>query len=64
MSQPVGVKTIGYTKDGLVFFQVVTVFNNQPLETTFQFKPDNAVGFCDLIMEAVKNARKITEVSN
>lgn len=60
----VGVKSIGYTDDGLVFFQVVTVYKDEPLETTLQFAPDDAAGFCKCIEEAITKAREKRKVDN
>lgn len=61
---PKGIKTIGYTNDGLVFIQIVTVYEDQPLETTLQFDPENAVNLCKCIMQATLKARSVKEVPN
>jgi len=64
MSAPVGIKSIGYTNDGLVFFQIVTTYEGQPLETTIQFGSEDATNFCKNIMQAVAKAKDAKEVSH
>jgi len=56
-----GIKSIGYTPDGLVFFNLLTTYNNEPIETVVQFSADNAVGFCKCLMEAATKARESVE---
>ena len=60
MSMTVGIKTIGYTQDGLAFFVLVTTYKDEPIETMVQFNPDAAVSFCQSLMEAATKAREIT----
>ena len=64
MNTPVGIKSIGYTNDGLVFFQIVTTYEDKPLETTIQFGTEDATTFCKNIMQAVVKAKDAKEVSH
>ena len=64
MNEAIGIKKIGYTNDGLVFFQVSSRYENQELETFIQFKPEVAESFCTDILKAVALAKEAKVVSN
>lgn len=58
------IKSVGYTKEGLIFFQLLTTYEGKPLETFVQFSPESAVGFCKEIMKAVERQKEAQEVTH
>ena len=55
---------VGYTKDGLVFLQVMSTYEEKPMQTVVQLQPPDAKSLCKDILNAAKMAEETKEANN